>query len=75
MSLEKVTKPLSPDLYERLLAASAVILLTAVVVAVIRGQSQWGLVPLAVWGHLSLITVALALTPIMLLRRRGDGRH
>jgi uncharacterized membrane protein len=32
-------------------------------------------VPTVVWAHIATIFVAVALTPIMLLRRRGDRVH
>ncbi|HEX8446019.1 MAG TPA: hypothetical protein VF649_05330 [Sphingomonas sp.] len=67
--------PLAPDTYERLLAFGSIALLACVVAALARGQAQWALVPANVWLHLATIVVALGLTPIMLLRRRGDRRH
>jgi len=69
------TRPLTPDRFERILAALALILLLCVVAAVTRGYPQWDRVPIAVWAHLLTIAVALALTPTMLLRRRGDRLH
>ena len=51
------------------------ILLAAVAVALVKGRADWARVPWAVWPHLATIVVALALTPAMLLRRRGDARH
>jgi uncharacterized membrane protein len=47
----------------------------AVAVAVARGHADWGRVPPAIWVHLGLIVVALALTPTMLLRRKGTRSH
>ena len=64
-----------PDRYETCLAVAAALLLCAVVAAVARGQADWAQVPVRVWLHIGTIVVALALTPVMLLRRRGDGRH
>lgn len=68
-------RSLAPDRYERFLAAASVILLAVVLTAIGRGHGQWGQVPGLVRFHLLTILVALALTPVMLLRRRGDGRH
>ncbi|MDE2620869.1 MAG: hypothetical protein KGL54_11970 [Sphingomonadales bacterium] len=65
----------NPDRYEQGLAIGAVPLLVAVLVAVGRGRAQWLLVPAVVWLHLIPVTVALALTPVILLRRRGDRLH
>jgi uncharacterized membrane protein len=65
----------APDAYERSLAAGAIALLLAVTLALARGRAQWGAVPATVWAHLVTVVVALALTPVLLLRRRGDRRH
>jgi len=74
---EKVQRPrpLAADGYEKLLAVAAILLLLTVLVALLRGHAQWGLVPGLVWAHLATILPALALTPVMLLRPRGDGLH
>jgi uncharacterized membrane protein len=64
-----------PDRIDRVLSGGAVVLLTAAVTAIIRGHDEWQLVPLLVWLHLLTILTATALTPIMLLRVRGDRRH
>ena len=64
--------PLAPDTYERMLAIGAIILFAAVVAALAKGYPEWPRVPLEVWPHLITIMIALALTPVMLLRRRGD---
>ncbi|WP_375397112.1 DUF2306 domain-containing protein [uncultured Sphingomonas sp.] len=68
-------RPITPDLYERFLAAAATLLLAAMVVALAKGRGQWGEVPVLVWTHLATIIVALALTPWMLLRPRGTRLH
>ena len=74
---EKVQRPrsLAADGYEKLLAVAAILLLLTVLVALLRGHAQWGLVPELVWAHLATILPALALTPVMLLRPRGDRLH
>jgi uncharacterized membrane protein len=68
-------KPLAPDLLERLLAIGAIVLLGFVIAALVRGYPEWPSVPWQVWPHLATIMLALALTPLMLLRRRGDPTH
>jgi uncharacterized membrane protein len=68
-------KPTSPDLLERVCAFLAIALLAAAIVAVIKGRPQWMLIPWQVWLHLATLAVVLAITPIMLLRKRGDSRH
>ena len=65
---------ITPDRYERLLAVAAAVLLIAVA-ALARGRAEWTLVPAIVWAHLATIVIALALTPVLLLRRRGDRPH
>jgi uncharacterized membrane protein len=74
---EKVQRPrpLTADGYEKLLAVAAILLLLTVLVALLRGHAQWRLVPELVWAHLATILPALALTPVMLLRPRGDSLH
>lgn len=67
--------PLAPDSYERFLAAGAFILFGFVVAAVIRGRSEWGMILPIVWLHLGSIMIAVGLTPLMLLRPRGDWLH
>jgi uncharacterized membrane protein len=68
-------KPITPDFYERLLAFASLVLLAAVLTALAKGYPTWGQVPWQVWPHLVTILIALALTPVMLLRRRGDATH
>ena len=64
-----------PERIDRLLSAGAVILFVAAVAAILRGHDQWRMVPALIWLHLTTILVATALTPVMLLRVRGDRRH
>jgi uncharacterized membrane protein len=68
-------RPLAADGYEKFLAGMAVVLLLVVLAALLRGRGQWTLVPWPVWAHLATILPALALTPVMLLRPRGDRLH
>ena len=72
---KKANKPLTADGYERFLAFAAIILLATILVALAKGHADWPRVPLVIWGHLATVLIALALTPVMLLRRRGDARH
>jgi uncharacterized membrane protein len=66
---------LTPDNYDRFLSVAALALLTAVATAIWRGRAEWGEVPDMVWAHIATIVTALVLTPVMLLRRRGDRLH
>lgn len=70
-----VARSIAPDRYERILSYAAIVLLAAVAIALFKGRTDWARVPFAVWPHLATIVVALALTPVILLRRRGDRRH
>ena len=65
----------APDRFERILAIAAVILLAAMLAAIVRGHARWAEASALVWLHLATITVALALTPVMLWRPRGDRPH
>ena len=60
---------------DRLLALVAAVLLGFVIAALLRGMADWPRLPLVLWLHLATIMLALALTPVMLLRRKGDRRH
>lgn len=64
-----------PGGIDRVLSIGAVVLFAAAVAAIVRGHAQWRLVPPLIWIHLATILVATALTPVMLLRVRGDRRH
>ena len=66
---------LKPDLLDRILALAAMVLLAFVLTALWRGRDEWGEVPAFVWGHIATILVAVILTPVMLIRRRGDRLH
>ena len=67
--------PWAPQAFDKALAAAAAGLLVAVLAALARGRGEWGEVPAVVWAHILTILVALALTPVMMLRRRGDRPH
>ena len=66
---------LSPDRLDRVLSAGAVVLLICALAAIGRGAPHWDRVPSVIWLHLATILTATALTPVMLLRRRGDRPH
>jgi uncharacterized membrane protein len=68
-------KTLTPDLFEKLLSVAAIILLACVLAAIWKGRAQWSNIPVLVWPHLLTITVAVAMTPVMLLRPRGTPAH
>lgn len=63
------------DAYEKALAVGAIVLFATILVALARGHAHWPQVPWVIWGHLVTVMFALALTPVMLLRPRGDGAH
>src|SRR5687768_17125110 len=64
-----------PDTFDRVLAAASLILLAALVTALARGRAEWASIPTIVWAHIATIFIAVTLTPVMLLRRRGDRIH
>ena len=67
--------PNTPETFDKVLAAAAVLLLVAVLAALARGFGEWQRLPAVVWAHIATILVALVLTPFMLLRKRGDRPH
>lgn len=67
--------PFAPTRFERILGLAALALLLCVVVALAKGYPTWPQVPATIWLHLATIMIALALTPVMLLRPRGDVLH
>ena len=66
---------LHPAPIDRWLAAGTGLMLLVVGAAALRGAGQWGAAPLLIRCHLLAVIVALALTPAILLRRRGDQLH
>jgi uncharacterized membrane protein len=68
-------RPIAVTPSDRILAGGALLLLGATLTAIVRGFAEWAEIPTNVWLHLSTILVATALTPVMLLRRRGDRLH
>lgn len=63
------------DRFEQFLSLGAIILLLAAATAIGKGRADWSQIPANVWAHLGTIGIALALTPVMLLRKRGDQLH
>ena len=64
-----------PSRIDRMLSIGAAVLFAAALAAIVRGHDQWRVVPALIWVHLTTILFATALTPVMLLRVRGDRRH
>jgi uncharacterized membrane protein len=68
-------RPLTPDLFEKVLAAGAIVLFALVAVALFKGRAELASASLVVWPHLATVLLALAITPYQLLRPRGSGVH
>lgn len=68
-------RPLAPDRFEQVMALAALVLLACVILAVAKGAGELANVSPFIQLHLATITAALALTPVMLLRPRGDRTH
>lgn len=68
-------KSIKPDTYERVLAVGAALLLAVVLAALVRGRPRWDEANAFIWAHLLTLIVALALTPVLLLQKRGTRRH
>lgn len=64
-----------PQRIDYVLSIGAILLFAAAAAAIARGHDQWRMVTPLIWLHLATILVATALTPVMLLRVRGDRRH
>ena len=60
---------------DKWISAGAILVLLAAGTALARGQTDWGKVPHTVWLHLGTVILAMVLTPVMLLRQRGDRWH
>lgn len=73
--VEQPRVSLAPDRFEKLLAIGSLVLLAAIAAALVRGAHEWPRVPSSVWAHLVTVVIAVALTPVILLRRRGDAMH
>lgn len=71
----KAARPTDVTLFDKVLAAGALLLLLATLTALGRRVDWWPEIPANVWAHLFTILVATSLTPVMLLRRRGDRLH
>jgi uncharacterized membrane protein len=50
-------------------------LFVAVAIALFRGRAHWDQASPIIWLHLATVLTPLMLTPVQLLRRRGDGLH
>lgn len=68
-------KPLAPDGFEKLLGGLAVLLLALVLAAMVRGGAELLALPWNVALHFATMVVALAITPVMMWRQRGDRWH
>lgn len=68
-------QPVAPNRSERILGALVVVLFAAALAAVIKGRPQWDAIPWQIWVHLLTIGIALAVTPAMMWRKRGDRIH
>ena len=66
---------LTLDLYEKTLAAAAIMLFLLVFTALLRGRGSWAEMSPVIWAHLATVMLPLGLTPVQLLRRRGDAAH
>lgn len=69
------TVGLKPTAFEKVLATGAIALFTLVAIALFKGRAALGRIDLQVWAHLATVMLALAVTPVQLLRRHGDRWH
>jgi uncharacterized membrane protein len=66
---------LAPSGLDKAASGMTLALLAMTAAALVRGMGQWGLLPWHVWLHLLGAVTALALTPLLLGRRKGGARH
>lgn len=71
----RYTDSIAPDRVEKICGYMAIVLLIVLVTAIYKGQEQFSLLPGLLWFHLITIALILAITPIMMLRTRGDKYH
>ena len=64
-----------PTAMDYALAAGCIAMLGAMILAIWRGREQFGLLPVTYPIHFGTIAIALALTPVLLLRGKGDKLH
>ena len=69
------TPTIDPDLLERGLGVASGLFLLVLMAALARGRENWDQLPGMVWAHLVLLMMAMVLTPVLLLRARGDRWH
>ena len=71
----RYTKSVAPDAVERICGGLAIVLFAFAVTAVLKGRSEWHAISPIIWLHLATIGTALAITPVMMWRKRGDRWH
>lgn len=64
-----------PNWFDYLLSLGCVLLFTAVILALLGGREQFSIFPFTYYIHFSTLLIALALTPLMLLREKGTPTH
>ncbi|MDB5678922.1 hypothetical protein [Sphingomonas bacterium] len=74
------TSWLAPNLLERAIAIGFMLVFAGMLYAMARGWATGGLAeagraPPIVWLHLAVVSIVVGLTPVLLLRRRGDRLH
>lgn len=76
MASSVMVRPLGQRLLpNRVLAGASLLLAAAAIAAIMRGHADWSRVPPLVWLHLAAVLTATLLTPVMLVRRKGDRPH
>lgn len=72
---QRYDKSIAPDMLERICGGLALVLLAFALTAVFKGRHDWPAIPAIIWAHLGTVLVALAITPVLLWRKRGDKFH
>ena len=71
----KIPSHLAPKPIDYVLAVGATGILLAMSVALVRGFPEWSLISWPMTLHIVSLWIALVITPVMLIRARGDALH
>lgn len=71
----RYTESIKPDWAEKICGYLAIVMLIILMIAMYKGAEMFAQLPVILLFHLFTIAIALAITPIMMLRPRGDKYH
>ena len=71
----RIPAHLAPKPIDYVLAAGALGIFLAMTTALVRGFPEWSLISWPMTLHIISLWIALSITPVMLVRARGDALH